>query len=136
MQHWSMKAALSVACSALLVAGCGPKVLDGRAQSMLYDPNRVSGLPATDGPSGPRDNAPKPTGTVKNTDNGDVDHLVLLSLNDIEDFWKKSYSESLKGSFKPISTLLSYDSNDPNSPSACGADLYGLVNAFYCPPRT
>ncbi len=135
MPHWSMKAAVSVACSALLVAGCGPKVLDGRAQSMLYDPNRASGLPALDGPSGPRDNAPKPTGTVKNTDNGDVDHLVLLALNDIEDFWKKNYSESLKGSFKPVSTLVSYDSNDPKSPSVCGGKMYGLVNAFYCPPK-
>jgi len=133
--HWSMKAALSVGCSALLVAGCSPTVLDGRALAMLYDPNRVSGLPATDGPSGPRDNAPTPTGTVKNTDNGEVDHLVLLAINDIEDFWKQHYSDSLKGSFKPVSTLLSYDSDDPNSPSACGAELYGLVNAFYCPPK-
>ena len=133
--HRSIKAALGIACSALLVAGCSATVLDGRALSMLYDPHRVGGLPATDGHSGPRDNAPKPTGTVNNTDGGDIDHLVLLALNDIEDFWKHNYSESLQGSFKPVSNLLSYDSNDPNSPRACGEKLYGLVNAFYCPPK-
>jgi predicted metalloprotease len=135
MQHRWNSAAVAVACSALLVAGCGPTVFDGRALPMLYDPNRVSGLPAADGPSGPRDNAPQPTGTVENTDNGEIDHLVLLAINDIEDFWKKHYSDSLEGSFTPISTLLSYDSNDPSSPPACGSQLYGLVNAFYCPPK-
>ena len=92
--YWSMKAALSVACSALLVASCSPTVLDGRALSMLYDPNRVSGLPATDGPSGPRNNAPQPTGTVENTDGGEVDRLALSAINDIEDFWKQNFSES------------------------------------------
>ena len=133
--HRSIKAALGIACSALLVAGCSATVLDGRALSMLYDPHRVGGLPATDGPSGPRDNAPKPTGTVNGTDGGDIDKLVLLALNDIEDFWKQNYSESLQGSFKPVSNLLSYDSNDPGSPKACGEKLYRLVNAFYCPPK-
>ena len=133
--HRSIKAALGIACSVLLVAGCSATVLDGRALSMLYDPHRVGGLPATDGPSGPRDNAPKPTGTVNGTDGGDIDKLVLLALNDIEDFWKQNYSESLQGSFKPVSNLLSYDSNDPDSPKACGEKLYRLVNAFYCPPK-
>jgi predicted metalloprotease len=131
----SINAALGVGCSVLLVAGCSANVLDGHALSMLYDPHRVGGLPAKDGPSGPRDSAPTPTGTVRNTNNGDVDHLVLLALNDIEDFWSKNYTESLPGSFKPVSNLLSYDSNDPKSPRACGNELYGLVNAFYCPPK-
>ena len=134
MPHRWVSAGIAAACSALLVTGCSAKVLDGRAQSMLYDPNRVAGLPAVDGPSGPRENA-KPTGTVENTDNGEVDRLVLLGINDIEDFWKKHYSESLKGSFKPVSTLVSYDSKDPSGPKVCGAKTYQLVNAFYCPPK-
>jgi predicted metalloprotease len=135
MQHRWITAAIGIACSALLVAGCSPPtVLDGRALSMLYDPNRVSGLPAVDGPSGPRDSAPRPTGTVENTDNGEIDHLALLALNDIEDFWKQNYSKSLQGSFTPISELLSYNSKDPSSPPACGTQLYKVVNAFYCPP--
>jgi predicted metalloprotease len=135
MQHRWISVGIAVACSALLVAGCGPTVLDGRALTMLYDPDRVSGLPAADGPSGPRANAPQPTGTVENTDNGDIDHLVLLAINDIEDFWSKHYSDSLEGSFTPVSSLLSYDSHDPSSPPACGVQLYRLVNAFYCPPQ-
>src|ERR1700758_5815482 len=106
MQHRWITAAIGIACSALFAAGCSPAVLDGRALSMLYDPNRVSGLPAVDGPSGARDSAPQPTGTGENTDNGETDHLALLALNDLEDFWKQNYSESLQGSFKPISNLL------------------------------
>jgi predicted metalloprotease len=134
MQHRWTTAAIGIACSALVVAGCSaPAVLDGRALSMLYDPNRVSGLPAVDGPSGPRDNAPQPTGTVENTDNGEIDHLALSALDDIDDFWKQNYSKSLQGSFTPISEYLSYNSKDPSSPVACGGQLYKLVNAFYCP---
>jgi predicted metalloprotease len=135
MQHRWIPVAIALACSAMLVAGCGPTVLDGRALSMLYDPNRVSGLPAADGPSGPRDNAPQPTGAVENTDNGAIDHLVLLALNDIEEYWSKHYSDSLEGSFTRVSNLLSYDSNDPGSPPACGTQTYKLVNALYCPPQ-
>src|SRR5262249_3662603 len=134
MQHRWTTAAIGIACSALVVAGCSaPAVLDGRALSMLYDPNRVSGLPAVDGPSGPRDNAPQPTGTVENTDNGEIDHLALSALDDIDYFWKQNYSKSLQGSFTPISEYLSYNSKDPSSPVACRGQLYKLVNAFYCP---
>jgi predicted metalloprotease len=132
----SITAALCGAFSALLVASCGsPTVLEGRALSMLWDPNRVGGLPATDGPSGPRPNAPQPTGTVQNTDNGQIDHLALLAISDIEDFWQQNYSESLQGTFTPISTLVSYDSKSPKSPQLCGAQTYRMVNAFYCPPK-
>jgi predicted metalloprotease len=131
-----VRAAIGAACSAVLVTSCGaPTVVDGRPMSMLWDPNRVGGLPATDGPSGLRDNAPQPTGTVENTDNGQIDRLALSAINDIEDFWKQNYSESLEGTFTPISTLLSYDSDDPKSPSACGEKTYQFVNAFYCPPK-
>lgn len=49
--------------------------------------------------------------------------------------WKQNYSESPEGSFKPVSNLLSYDSNDPNGPTAFGEKLYWLVNALYCPPK-
>ena len=111
-----------------------PTVVDGRPLSMLWDPDRVGGLPATDGPSGFRPNAAQPTGTVENTDNGEMDRLALSAINDIEEFWKQNYSESLEGTFTPVSSLLSYDSDDPKSPSACGERLYQLVNAFYCPP--
>jgi predicted metalloprotease len=126
----------AVACSAVLVAAsCSHSVVDGQVGAMLWDPYRVGGLAATDGPSGPRADAPALTGTVSNTDGGDVDRLALLAVDDIEDFWRHNYSESLQGSFRPVSELLSYDSNDPSSPSVCGEESYQLVNAEYCPPE-
>ena len=62
-----------IACLAALavVAGCTTFV-GGRALSMLNDPFRVAGLPATNGPSGMRPNAPRPSGRVFGTDHGEI----------------------------------------------------------------
>jgi predicted metalloprotease len=106
-------------------------MVEGRALSMLNDPFRVGGLPATNGPSGPRPNAPAPSGTVVNTNNGAIDKLSLLSLNDIEEFWKANYSKNLKGTFKPLDKYVSYDSTDRNSPIICHNETYKMPNAFY-----
>ena len=111
-------AAIACAAAVLLVAGCSTMV-EGRALSMINDPFRVGDLPATNGPSGPRPNAPAPTGKVVNTNNGPIDKLALLSINDIEEYWKGVYSESLKGSFRSVDKFVSYDSDDPNSPVIC-----------------
>ncbi|OMC53851.1 peptidase [Mycobacterium sp. IS-836] len=126
----SLRAAIACAAAILVVAGCSTFV-EGRALSMLNDPFRVGGLPATNGPSGIRPNAPAPTGTVVNTDNGTIDKLSLLSVNDIEEYWKSVYGESLQGSFVPVGKLISYDSNNPSSPIVCHNDTYKLVNAFF-----
>lgn len=125
-----LRAAIGCAAAILMVAGCTTFV-DGRALSMLNDPFRVGGLPATNGLSGIRSNAPSPTGTVVNTDNGAIDKLSLLSVNDIEEYWRSVYSESLKGKFVPIGKLVSYDSKMPDSPIVCHQESYRLVNAFY-----
>jgi predicted metalloprotease len=125
-----LRAAIACTAAILVVAGCTTFV-EGRALSMLNDPFRVGGLPATNGPSGIRPNAPSPTGTVVNTDNGTIDNLSLLSVNDIEDYWKSVYSESLKGTFLPVGKLISYDSTNPSSPIVCHNDTYKLVNAFF-----
>lgn len=126
---WSC--ALTAGLSAVLVvAGCTTMVT-GSAVSILNDPFRVGGLPATNGPSGSKPNGPAPTGTVLNTNNGPIDKLSLLSVNDIEEFWKANYTAPLQGSFKPVDKLVSYDSNDPNSPIVCHNETYDLVNAFY-----
>src|ERR1700738_4719134 len=93
---------LALACSVVLAASCSSTVLSGKAVSMMYDPNRVGGLEAASGPSGIRNNAPKPTGNVENTDHGEIDELSLLAINDIEDFWKEHYSDSLQGKFTPV----------------------------------
>jgi predicted metalloprotease len=124
-------AALGWVCAVLVVAGC-TTVVDGRAVSMLYDPLRVGGLPVTGGPSGPREDAPPPTGKVDNTDGGAADKLALLAINDVEQFWQQTYNNFLKGTFTPIHRLISYDSNDPRSLSICDSDTYHLANAFYC----
>ena len=105
--------------------------MPGRALSILNDPFRVGGLPATNGPSGARPNGPAPTGTVVNTNNGPIDKLSLLSINDIEEFWKANYKDPLKGSYKPVDKFVSYDSNDPNSPIVCRSETYENVNAFF-----
>ncbi|ORW12677.1 neutral zinc metallopeptidase [Mycobacterium lacus] len=126
----SVRSAIACVAALLVVAGC-TTVVGGRALSILNDPFRVGGLPATNGPSGPRPNAPAPTGTVVNTDNGAIDKLSLLSVNDIEEYWKAVYSQALKGTFQPVGKLVSYDSDDPNSPVVCRNETYELVNAFF-----
>ena len=84
MNSHALRSALACVAAVLVVAGCSTFV-DGRALSMLNDPFLVGGLPATNGPSGIRSNAPGPTGKVLNTDNGPIDALALLSVNDIEE---------------------------------------------------
>jgi predicted metalloprotease len=127
-------AAVSAVCAGLLIAGCS-SVTEGRAVSTLYDPFRAGGLPAEDGPSGLRDNAPEPTGDVQDTDGGDIDRLTLLAVNDVAEFWEQNYGASLDGSFEAIERLVSYDSQDPSSPAVCGTETYDEPNAFYCPSR-
>jgi predicted metalloprotease len=127
-----LKAAVACAAGVLVAVGC-TTVVDGRALSTLNDPFRVAGLPATDGPSGIRTEAPGPEGTVVNTDNGPIDKLSLLSINDIEDYWKSAYGQSLKGTFVPVGKFISYNSDDPNGPIICRNETYKLVNAFYTP---
>ena len=125
---------LAAGCTALLIAGCGG-VTQGQAVSPLYDPFRVAGLPAEDGPSGIKDGAPDPVGDVEDTDDGDIDKLALLSVNDVAEYWEQHYADNLDGSFTPIDNLLSYDSEDPSSPTVCGTDLYDEPNAFFCPSK-
>lgn len=57
MNSHALRSALVWAAAVLVVAGCTTFV-DGRALSMLNDPFLVGGLPATNGPSGIRSNAP------------------------------------------------------------------------------
>jgi len=124
------------ACAALLIAACAPKVVPGRLAEDINNATHVGDLLAADGPSGIKPGAPAPTGTVAGTDNGDTDHLALLAVNDIADFWQQNFSGAqFAGQFTALSNLASYDSRDPNSPPLCGAPTAGLVNAFFCPPK-
>src|SRR6516225_11675576 len=83
----SVQAAIACAVAVLVVAGCSSTVVEGRALSMLNDPFRVGGLPATNGPSGPRSDAPSPPGTAVNTDNGPIDQSSLLAIHAIAHSW-------------------------------------------------
>jgi predicted metalloprotease len=124
---------ITVGAAALLLTGCGQTV-GGQAVSPLYDPFRVGGLPAVDGPSGIRDDGPAPAGTVLNSDGGAADRLAMLANNDVTEFWEQNYSPALQGNFTPIPRYVSYDSKDRSSPRVCGARTYRMVNAFFCPP--
>jgi predicted metalloprotease len=103
---------------------------------MRYDPFRVAGLPASDGPSGPRVPPPPSATKVLNTDGGDTDRSAVFAIEDIEDFWRQTYSDSFGGAFAPVSKLVSIDPTDPLGPTVCGADASELdFNAMYCPPQ-
>jgi len=129
----SLKAALIAASAALLLAGCA-STTPGVAVSPLYDPFRAGGLPAEDGPSGIREDAPAPQGEVKGGDGGDADKLATLGVNDVAEFWEKNYSDAFDGSFTPVADLESYNSESPSSPEICGGETYGNPNALFCPP--
>lgn len=117
-----------------MLAGCGtePSTVEGRAVSMRFDPNRVAGLPASEGPNGPRITAPSATGRIRDTDDGHIDRLALLAVDDIEDFWQRNYRAPLPGSFGTVSGLVSIDP-DASGPTVCGLDPGELAfNAAYC----
>jgi len=123
-------------CIAAVLSGCAstpaPVVVEGRAVSMRFDPNRVAGLPVTDGPSQPRSAPPSAAGRVINTDDGSVDRLALLAVEDIEDYWQQHYQDPLPGSFDPVSGLVSVDP-EASRPRVCGADPEEFFyNAAYC----
>jgi predicted metalloprotease len=126
-------AALTLACLVLATAGCAPSVLEGRAASMLYDPDRVGGLHATDGLSGVRPDAPGPQGNVEGTDGGENDRLSLLAVNDIQEFWSANYPQYFAGAYTPVASIRSYDSTNPSSARVCGKTvIYSDPNASYC----
>ncbi|MCV7176172.1 neutral zinc metallopeptidase [Mycolicibacterium sphagni] len=129
--------AATVSTVAAGIAGCAseqPTVLPGRAMSMRYDPAKASGLPVTDSPSGLRQSAPAPTGSVRNTDHGATDQLMLLAVNDVEDYWNSIYRSTFGADFEPVSFLLSVDPADQTSPRVCGDEADEVsFNALYCP---
>jgi predicted metalloprotease len=129
---WVGPAILSLAAAAVL-AGCQGNVVKGRAMSPLYAPFEVGGLPAEDGPSGIRDNAPEPTSTPEGSDGGDDDKLAMLSVDDVAEFWTQNYGAPLRGGFTPVANVASYDSRERPGRLLCGENTYEFVNAFYCP---
>lgn len=122
--------AVVAVCVAILVASC-TQALQGNAVSVFADPFRVAGMPATDGPTGLRDDASAPTSKVIGTDNGEIDFLAASSVSDIEEFWEQSYGETFDGEFTPVAELISWDA-DGFDGVFCETDTYNLVNAAFC----
>lgn len=131
----SRRALLGIAlavCTALPLASCSALV-GGTAVSVFSDPFSVAGMPATDGSSGLRPDAEKPSRKVTNTDGGKIDNLAASAVSDLEEFWSSAYSEAFDGEFQPVRALISWDAESFDG-GFCGMETYGLVNAAFCKP--
>jgi predicted metalloprotease len=119
-----------VACAGILLTSCA-STLQGNAVSVFNDPFSVAGMPATDGPTGLRDDAAEPSREVIGTDGSRIDELGAQSISDIEEFWSTAYGETFDGDFTPASGIHSWDAEDFDG-VFCGMDTFGLVNAGFC----
>ncbi|MFC4603325.1 neutral zinc metallopeptidase [Rhodococcus kronopolitis] len=118
---------------ALAVAGCA-STTGGRAVSIYANPFTVAGLPATDGPSGPRPGVPDATLPVRGSAGSAADVLATNAIDDIAAFWRTEYPRVFAGDFQPVTDLLSWDPDTaaPQSGTFCGDNTHGVVNAGYC----
>lgn len=123
---------ITVLVAATLAATACSATTEGQAVSIYEDPFTVAGLPARGGPSGPRDGVPNAPLAVAGTDGGEIDALAANAISDIEDYWAGEYPTVFKGTFVPVSELLSWDPDAPNGTRFCGIDTADLVNAAYC----
>lgn len=119
-------------CTVLPLAGCS-SLVDGTAVSVFSDPFSVAGMPATDGSSGLRPDAEKPSRKVTNSDGGKIDNLAASAVSDLEEYWSDAYSEAFEGDFQPVRALISWDAESFDG-GFCGMETYGLVNAAFCKP--
>ncbi|MFI1915121.1 metallopeptidase [Nocardia sp. NPDC020380] len=118
---------------ATLLTGCIRSV-HGRAVSIYDDPFKVAGLPTTSGLSGPRPDVPDALLRPSNTDGGEIDHLAMNAIEDIETFWRGEYPADFQGDFVPVTKLVSWSSRAPHSQDVefCADTTYRLDNAAYC----
>jgi predicted metalloprotease len=130
MSRRHLVGALIATCSALLLTACST-TLQGKPVSVFDDPFSVAGMPATDGPTGLRDDAAGPSRDVLGTDKGEIDELARQAVSDVEEFWEGAYGETFDGEFTPVEEFISWDANGFDG-EFCGSDTYGLVNAAFC----
>ncbi|MGW4480705.1 neutral zinc metallopeptidase [Rhodococcus triatomae] len=123
----------AVAATATVVAltGCS-RVVTGEAVSIYADPFAVAGLPATDGPSGPRPDAPRAMLSIHGANGSDADALASSAIADLSAFWSTEYPAVFAGNFRPVTDLASWDPNVDGTGRFCGESTYGIVNAGYC----
>ncbi|HWD04428.1 MAG TPA: neutral zinc metallopeptidase [Amycolatopsis sp.] len=125
MKRGGALAALAVVV-ALGVAGCGK----GAAPATPGAGN-VAGLPVTHFDSGLKSGAPRPGLTVENAEGGQDDQLATAAIADVETYWDETLPAEFGQNFRPVASLLSYDSRTDTEETACGS-VKKLVNAFYC----
>jgi predicted metalloprotease len=114
----------------LLLGGC-VRTVEGVAVAQIWSPDRVAGLPITDGDSGLRAGVPDARVSVAGSGGGGIDRLAGNAVDDVQAFWAEEFPKAFGKKYRPVESLISYDSGGPGT-QVCGADSAGLVNAFYC----
>jgi predicted metalloprotease len=124
---------IAVLVCVALIGGCSRAISGTPTTPGSYSTTEVAGLPATDGPSGPKAAASESPLPVENTDHGEMDKLARDAVSDIEGYWRQVFPQSFNGKqFTDVKRLVSYDSAGPGV-ALCNSSTAGLVNAFYCP---
>lgn len=120
-----------VACVAV-AGGCSRAISGIPTTSENVSTTTVAGLPATDGPSGPKPGVADAAVPVENTDGGEMDTLAANAVADIQDYWKKTFPKAFGKEFIPLERLVSYESTG-RGVRLCDQNTAGIANAFYCP---
>ncbi|WP_167105320.1 neutral zinc metallopeptidase [Amycolatopsis granulosa] len=110
---------------ALALTGCGG------GTSALTTEGDVAGLPITHFDSGLKRDAPDPDLNVINVSDDEADRIAVATIADVEDYWSDVLPSGFGVAFRPVKSLLSYDSAGANQHNGCG-DTKGNANAFYC----
>jgi predicted metalloprotease len=128
-----LTSAVVLGFATMLIAGCAGQI-DGKPVDIYADPDRVAGLPTTNGPNGLRPGVPNSSLEAENSDDGEVDHIAIDAVDDLQEYWKAEYSKYFEGEFEPVTKLISWNPKDKsNKLEFCDDATKGLVNAAYCP---
>ncbi|MHA6805421.1 neutral zinc metallopeptidase [Salinifilum ghardaiensis] len=123
--------AVGAALTCVTLAGCAPPI-SGVPTVSGGDPSaEVAGLPAVDGPSGTRAEAPEPTVPVRGADGRPADRLAARAVEDVQEYWAEQFPETFDGAgFTPMRGFVSFDATGRGVPF-CGKHMR-TPNAFYC----
>ncbi|QGK71139.1 aminopeptidase [Allosaccharopolyspora coralli] len=116
-----------------LIAGCARTIAGTPAAAERASTTDVAGLPAANGPSGPKPGVPDADLTVENSDGGPMDGLARNAVADVESYWSGVFPDTFGREFAPVEQYVSYDSSG-SGVQLCGESTRGVANAFYCPP--
>lgn len=127
-------AVAAVACVSL-IGGCSQAVSGIPTTVGGYSTTEVAGLPATNGPSGPKEGVADSKLRAEGGNNGEMDKLAQNAVDDVQTYWQDTFPDAFDGKeFTPVKRVVSYDSKAPGF-DMCGINTAGQANAFYCPPE-